>query len=111
MSIENILNLTEDELVAVIGSALYGGVRPLVDQGMTPQMALRLVSATYITEVMGHKALEDMGIPWSTAKRWRATMRKYAEHIPDAPPNNVLEDVVRYLQAKEAERGQQAQEG
>lgn len=103
MSIQNIQNLTDDEMVALIGSALYGGVRPLVDLGMTPQMALRLVAAQYITEVMGHKALEEMGVPWSTAKRWRATVRDYAEQIPDAPSQNVLDDVVRYLQRKEDE--------
>jgi hypothetical protein len=103
MSTENILDLTDDEMVALIGSALYGGVRPLVDLGMTPQMALRLVAARYITEVMGDKALEDMGVPWSTAKRWRATVRKYAEKIPDTPSQNVLEDVARYLERKDQE--------
>jgi hypothetical protein len=113
MSQENIdqnvtaaLNLTEDQLAELVGSLIYAGVRGLVDQGMSAQMALRLVAAQYVTSAMGPKALEDMGVPFSTARRWRLQLRRAVENIPDEPPQNVLQDVQRYIEQKEQESTQ-----
>lgn len=97
------LNLTDDQLAELVGSVLYAAVRGLVDQGMSAQMALRLVAAQYVTAAMGPKALEDMGVPLSTAKRWRLQLRRAVENIPDEPPQHVLEDVQRYLEGKDQE--------
>ena len=94
------LNLTDDQLGELVGGVIYAGVRGLVDQGMSAQMALRLVAAQYVTAAMGPKALEDMGVPFSTAKRWRLQLRRAVENIPDEAPPNVLEDVQQYLEQK-----------
>jgi hypothetical protein len=99
--IENLAkNLTDEEFASLIGSALYGSVRGLVDQGMSAQMALRLVAAQYVTAAIGPKALEDMGVPFSTARRWRLQLRRAAENIPDEPPQHILDDAQRYLEEK-----------
>jgi ketol-acid reductoisomerase len=110
MSNENIENtsyipdaigdMTDDELTGLVGATIYAGVRALVDQGMSPQMALRVVAAAYVTEALGPKALEDMGVPLSTAKRWRVQLREGAKNVPDEPPQRVLEDAQRYLEWK-----------
>lgn len=99
------LNLTDDQLAELVGGVIYAGVRGLVDQGMSAQMALRLVAAQYVTAAMGPKALEDMGVPFSTAKRWRLQLRRAVENMPDEPPQEVLEDAQRYLEQKHQEEG------
>ncbi|MEX5272255.1 hypothetical protein RCG67_16970 [Kocuria sp. CPCC 205292] len=116
MSHENIednipaaLNLTDEQLAALVGGILYAGVRGLVDQGMSAQMALRLVAARYVTEAMGSKALEEMGVPFSTAKRWRLQLRRAVENMPEELPQEVLEDAQRYLEHKAS--GVTAQDG
>jgi hypothetical protein len=101
MNSEQIMNAMSDEQLAeIVGLTLYAGVRPLVDNGMTAQMALRLVSATYVSEALGRKALEEMGVPPSTARRWRTTLKRYMEKTPDTPPQAVVEDVKRYVEQK-----------
>ena len=97
------LNMTDEQLAELVGGVIYAGVRGLVDQGMTAQMALRLVAAQYVTAAMGPKALEDMGVPFSTAKRWRLQLRRAVENMPEEPPQNVLEDAQRYLEDKHQE--------
>lgn len=104
MNPEDIQNMTDDEIKGLVGSTIYAGVRALVDQGMSAQMALRLVAAQYVTAAMGPKALEDMGVPFSTAKRWRLQLRRAVENMPDEPPQHVLEDVQRYLEQKQQEK-------
>ena len=95
------LNLTDEQLAGLVGGLIYAGVRGLADQGMSAQMALSLVAAQYVTEAMGPKALEEMGVPFSTAKRWRLQLRRAVENMPDEPPQSVLEDAQRYLEQKQ----------
>ena len=97
------LNLTDEQLAELVGGFIYAGVRGLVDEGMSAQMALRLVAAQYVTAAMGPKALEDMGVPFSTAKRWRPQLRRAVENISDEAPQSVLEDVQGYLEQKQQE--------
>lgn len=103
MNTDDINNLSNDDLATLVGSALYGSVRGLVDQGMSAQMALRLVAAQYVTAAMGPKALEEMGVPFSTAKRWRLQLRRAIEQLPDEAPQEILDDAQRFLEEKHQE--------
>lgn len=105
MNVEDIQNMSDEEAAQLVGSFIYAGVRGLVDEGMSAQMALRLVAAQYVTAAMGPKALEDMGVPFSTAKRWRLQLRRAVEKLPDEAPQHVLEDVQGYLEQKQQEKG------
>jgi len=111
MNPEQMNEMTDEQLTLLVGGTIYAAVRPLVDQGMTAQMALRLVSATYVAETFGPKALEEMGVPASTARRWRTTLKRYMAKSPDQPPQAVLDDVQRYLEQKaQDEQAAQAKE-
>ena len=105
MNVEDIQNMSDEEAAQLVGSFIYAGVRGLVDEGMSAQMALRLVAAQYVTAAMGPKALEDMGVPFSTAKRWRLQLRRTVESIPDEAPQHVLDDARAYLEQKQQEKG------
>lgn len=100
MNVEDIQNMTDEEIKGLVGGIIYSNVRALVDQGMSAQMALRIVAAEYVTQAMGPNALEDMGVPFSTARRWRLQLRRAVENVPDELPQNVLEDVLGYLGEK-----------
>jgi hypothetical protein len=101
MNVEDIQNMTDEEIKGLVGGIIYSNVRALVDQGMSAQMALRIVAAEYVTQAMGPKALEDMGVPFSTARRWRLQLRRAVENVPDELPQTVLEDVQRYLEQQQ----------
>ena len=103
MNVEDIQNMSDEDASQLVGGFIYAGVRSLVDEGMSAQMALRLVAAQYVTAAMGPKALEDMGVPFSTAKRWRLQLRRAVENISDEAPQSVLEDVQGYLEQKQQE--------
>lgn len=111
MNPEQMNEMTDEQLTDLVGGTIYAGVRALVDQGVTAQMALRLVSATYVAEAFGPKALEEMGVPASTARRWRTTLKRYMSKAPETPPQAVLDDVRRFLEQKaQDEQAAQAKE-
>lgn len=52
-------------------------VRALQRGGATPNQALRLATFMHLAETLGQDVLDGIGIPSSTARRWRAEVRKF----------------------------------
>lgn len=71
-----------DELLMTIAERLgatssLAMVRALQRGGATPNQALRLATFMHLAESLGQDVLDGIGIPASTARRWRAEVRKF----------------------------------
>lgn len=71
-----------DELLESIASRIgatstLAMVRALMRGGATPNVALRLASFMSISDSLGQDVLDGIGVAPSTARRWRAEVRKF----------------------------------
>lgn len=85
-----------DQIEKMLGGALYGVCRMLVDAGVRPAAALRLVGLLMIEGALGPRAIEQLGVPKSTANRWRAELAEAAQaaDLPDDPTTEVLNEIL-----------------
>lgn len=67
------MNETPD-LDRLIATALWSFARAAVAAGLEPAAALRLSSFAVIESSLGREATRGLGLPESTARRWRAEL-------------------------------------
>ncbi|MEO3935119.1 hypothetical protein V3N99_00010 [Dermatophilaceae bacterium Soc4.6] len=68
------------------GATLFGMVRALVDRGLGVGTALRLSAFLVIDGSAGRGAVEAMGLNDSTARKYRASIRKVMADVEDEVP-------------------------
>ncbi len=66
----------QDEAVAqIVGGVVYGATAALVEGGLSPAAALRIVGYVLVEATLGREAVRALGVPESTARRWRVFLR------------------------------------
>lgn len=64
----------QDQLSQLVATTLYGFAAAGVRAGLKPADSLRLTAFGLIEAILGREATESLGLPYSTAARWRATL-------------------------------------
>lgn len=70
---------TTPDIDRLIATALYSFSRAAVAGGLDPAAALRLTSFAVIESTLGRDATRSLGLPESTARRWRAELAKMSD--------------------------------
>jgi hypothetical protein len=90
---------------------MLGIVATMVHAGVTPNNALRFAAFQTIESTLGREAIESLGLPASTARRWRIEMRKIladvdADALPDEMPQELLDLLTTNLAPRSASDGE-----
>lgn len=70
---------TDHAVEQLIAGALYGFVRGAVDVGVNPAKAMTLAAFGIIEGTLGREATNNLGVPRSTAARWRTDLAEIGE--------------------------------
>lgn len=104
MNNEDLLKLleeaSEDQLGEIVTGMLYAGVKAATDQGVQPLKAIRGVVALYFQEYLGSAVWKELGVPQSTAERWRKDIREVLAEAPEIQEGPSDEMMMRYLQLR-----------
>lgn len=85
----------QSQMERVVAGALVGVVRALVMAGETPSNAFRLAAFVVIEGTFGREVVAELGVPYSTAARWRATLRDLdVSRLPEDVPVEVINDML-----------------
>lgn len=91
---EAISQLSEEEHTRLVADTLYGALAGFTSAGVPPQKAVRAVMVMFLQGVHGPQVWKALGIPQSTAERWRREFRevkKLVQDIPDEVPPEAIE--------------------
>lgn len=87
----------EDAIEGAFAAALLTTCKTLIAGGALPAAALRLSTYALLEGVYGRGVIEDLGVPASTVRRWRAEIKKVT--ITDPTDEEQAEAINGYFQA------------
>lgn len=93
-------NAAEAVALDLTGGMLFGMARALIGGGMQAGSALRLASTLLLVEAFGEDVLHELGVSRATFYRWRAAMK--GMDVPENPPQDVMDALVRLHAARES---------
>lgn len=81
-----------------VGAALLGFVKAAIVAGMTPANALRVCAFAMIEASLGREATATLGVPESTARRWRLQLAELdGSKLPTDVPEEFLNKLLPVL--------------
>lgn len=98
MSAQGMTPEQEQVLAQVLGAGVYGAAQAMVQAGVRPAVALRLVGYVILEGTMGREAIDALGMAPSTSRRWRAELREAlrAADLPESAPADVLAQLLTF---------------
>jgi len=86
-----------NDLETLVATALYGFVRAAVSAGMDPAQALRLSAFAVIESSLGRDPIRSLGLPRSTAARWRRELVAAASgEVPEGIETDLIYEVLGF---------------
>jgi hypothetical protein len=107
---EAISQLSDEDHARLVADTLYGALLGFTSAGVSPQKAVRAVMVTFLQGVHGPQVWKSLGVPQTTAERWRREYREVKKLVQDIPEEIPAEAIDAYVQlvVENAKKDQEA---